>query len=270
MLCEALTQLPHSIVFNEPNLASRRFAVRNTEAELLATVGIDLLRFVKTWSFARRRFLLYGFRRRLVPALLAKVRQVGIKEIFHDEWRRVIDEFPETRIILTARDPRDIYLSLRSRYVKGHAIWTGDFTPARVAESLMRDFQHQLEMAREFGVLHIRYEDLCITPGIIADVLRFVDSDIAEVGQLGEYLRADERRAGEGALHGGRITDQRVARWRQESDELRDEAQQVFDAMADYASYWRYGEEGALEFDNAVLQNGPQSGRSARLGKRTG
>lgn len=269
MLCEALTQLPHSIVFNEPNLGARRFAVRNTEAELLASVGIDLPNFVKTWSFARRRFLIHGFRRRFVPMLMRKVSQVGIKEIFHDNWRRVVGEFPDTRIVLTARDPRDIYLSLRSRYVKGHAIWSGEFTPLRVADNLMRDFAHQLEMSRDCAVMHVRYEDLCLAPEMVTDVLRFVDSDITEVGGLGEYLRADARRVAEGALHDGRITDRRVARWRQESGELRDEAQQVFHAMADYVSYWRYGEEGVLEFDKRVLQNGARSGRSARLGKRT-
>jgi hypothetical protein len=252
MLCEALTQLPHSLIFNEPNLGASRFAVRNTEADLLESVGINLPRFVKRWSIARGRFLLYGFRRRLVPAISKKIGQVGIKEIFHAEWRRVVAGFADTRIVLTARDPRDLYLSLRSRYNKGHAIWSGKFTPARVAENLMCDFEHQRDMAREHQVMHVRYEDLCLAPDILGQVLRFVDSDIVEVGRLGGYLQADSRRVAEGAMHEGRITDRRVARWRQEDEKARDEAQQVFEAMADYCSYWRYGDQGALEFNTRV------------------
>lgn len=269
MLCEALTQLPHSLVFNEPNLALNRFAVRNTEAELLASVDFDLPRFVKRWSFAQRRFLFYGFRRHLIPPLTERISQVGIKEIFHAKWRRIVDAFSDTRIVLTARDPRDIYLSLRSRYVKGHAIWRGEFTPARVAENLLRDFEYQLEMARDHEVMHIRYEDMCLVPETVAEVLQFVKSDITEIGELGKFLRADTRRSAEGAMHGGRITDQRVARWRQEQPVLRGEAQQVFDAMRTYTDYWKYGAEGALEFGNRVRQNGVHSGSLARLGERS-
>lgn len=248
MLCEALTRLPYSIVFNEPNIGARRFAVRNQEAELLQEVGIDLHGFVRRWSTFDRRFLLFGFRRRLVPAIERRIQQVGVKEIFHNHWRRVVGAFPETRIVLTARDPRDIYLSLRGRFLAGNALWKGAFTPALVAENLLQEFRHQLEMAREFDVMSVRYEDLCVEPDLLHRVLKFVDSDIDDIGELGAFLRSDARRVAEGQIHAGQITDKRVARWRQENGSIATEAQQVFDLMTEYCEYWNYGSDGPLEF----------------------
>ncbi len=255
MLCEALTQLPYSIVFNEPNIGSGRFAVRNQEAELLRSVGIDLHQFIRRWSMLDRRFLLFGFRRRLVPALLRRVGQVGVKEIFHADWRRVVAPFPRVRIVLTARDPRDIYLSLKTRYLAGSAIWSGEFTPQRVADNLNTEFLHQQDMAREFDSLRVRYEDLCVQPDLMTRVLDYVDSDIREIGELGSFLRGDPKRVAEGRMHGGAITDKRVARWRQESGNVAAEAQQVFDLMDEYREYWKYGKEGPLEFSSWLRQN---------------
>ena len=253
MLCEALTQLPHSLVFNEPNLALRRFAIRNTEAELLATVGIDLRRFVQRWSRGRRRLLLYGFRNRLVPEMQQEIAQVGIKEIFHGHWRRIVDGFPDTRIILSARDPRDIYLSLRGRHLAGTAIWEGEFTPERVADALNSEFRHQRDMAEGRDVLKVRYEDLCLEPQIIDEVLRFVESDITTIGELGGFLRADRKRVAEGALHGGQITDKRVGRWREESGELADQALRVLQLMPGYCEFWGYAEGGPTEIPRLPL-----------------
>ncbi len=255
MLCEALTQLPHSLVFNEPNLSSRNFIVRANEAALLESTGIDLQRFVKRWSRGRRQLLLYGFRKRLVPRISRHIAQVGVKEIFHSNWRRLVEGFPDTRIVLSARDPRDIYLSLRGRYMTGAAIWHGDFTPRNVAQSLNSEFVYQQEMARRHNALKVRYEDLCLRPASIQQVLKFVESDITAISELGDFLRADAQRVAEGQLHGGQITDKRVARWRHESDKLANEAQQVFDSMKDYCEFWNYSQEGPLELGESLSQN---------------
>ena len=243
MLCEALTQAPHSFVFNEPNAASNSFVVRTRESEILLNHGIDLQAFVNRWSILRRRFLFRGFRTRLVPQLRNSFAQVGIKEIFHANWRKVYAGFPNLRIILTARDPRDIYLSLRGRYIAGTAIWDSDFTPALVAVKLNEEFRYQQEMARLASVLNIRYEDLCLNPGSFKNILDFVESDISQIGQLGEFLHSDSNRVEEGNIHGGEITDRRVARWKNENDpEIVDQAFQVFRLMPDYCDYWEYSE----------------------------
>jgi hypothetical protein len=243
MLCEALTQLPHSLVFNEPNLAFRRFVIRAKETELLGQCGIDLATFVKRWSILNRRLLFYGFKRRLVPRITRHFAQIGIKEIFHSNWRAVRNSFPDSRIVLTVRDPRDIYLSLRSRYVTGKAIWRGEFTPRRVAEHLNCEFGYQKEMAEECGALKVRYEDLCLDPNELTRVLKFVESDIVTVGRLGGFLNSDESRVMEGKIHGGKITDKRVARWKSEANlQHVEEATQVFRLMPQYCDYWGYSE----------------------------
>jgi Sulfotransferase family len=243
MLCEALTQAPHSFVFNEPNVASGHFVVRARESEVLLQHGIDLQAFVNRWSRMRRRFLLRGFRTRLIPEIQSSFSQVGIKEIFHANWRKMHAGFPNLRIILTARDPRDIYLSLRGRYLAGTAIWDGEFTPTRVAAALNEEFRYQQEMAGAARVLNVRYEDLCLDPASFRKVLDFVESDITNIGPLGEFLQADSKRVAEGRMHGGEITDQRVARWKNEDDEeVSGQALQVFRQMPEYCNYWQYAE----------------------------
>lgn len=241
MLCEALTQLPHSLVFNEPNIALDQFVIRPHEARLLASQDIDLAHFVKRWSRLRRRFLFRGVQRSLFPRIAETIAQVGVKEIFHANWQRIERAFTNLSIILIARDPRDIYLSLQERYLAGHAIWEGPFTPERVAANLNEEFSFQVEMQQRHDVLKIRYEDLCIDPSLFDQVLDFVDSDIESIGTLGSFLEADHRRAGEGKLHGGIVTDKRVARWRQVDDSPQlGGAHTVFALMPEYCDFWGY------------------------------
>jgi hypothetical protein len=230
---------------NEPNVADDQLVIRAREKEFLADIDIDLERFVARWSIGRRRMLFFAFRRFLVPRILDNTSQVGIKEIFHANWRRIERAFPNLRIVLTARDPRDIFLSLRSRHAQGTALWSGEFSPARVAASLNEEFRRQQEMARAHEVLKIRYEDLCLEPNRIHEVIEFVESDIRSISRLGSFLAADKKRALEGALHGGQITDQRVGRWRQEScSEAVEAAHEVFCLMPEYCEYWEYAEPG--------------------------
>jgi hypothetical protein len=185
--------------------------------------------------------LLTGFRHQIVPAIARQVSQVGIKEIFHANWRHVLRSFPGMKIVLTARDPRDIYLSLRARYDSGAAIWKGEFSPARVAASLNEEFHYQLEMFRENTVFKARYEDLCLDTDLFRQVFEFVESDLTEVGKLGSLLTADDKRVAEGELHDGKVTDQRVARWKKEkSEKLLDESFQVLNAMPEFCEFWHY------------------------------
>ena len=58
-----------------------------------------------------------------MPHLASYVSQVGVKEIHHDGWRKYIQYFPEMKILLTGRDPRDIYISLFYRVKK----WQREF-----------------------------------------------------------------------------------------------------------------------------------------------
>jgi hypothetical protein len=241
MLCDALTQLPSSLVFNEPNLAQHRMIVRRREAEILAEVGVDLHAFARRWSGLRRWWVLSAFARELLPRLEGVVAQVGVKEIFNTHWRRYQRQFPDLRILLTARDPRDIFLSLQRRHASGLAIWSGPFTPERVAQSLNREFRAQLEMQTSAPCLRVRYEDLCQDPARFEEIKAFVGNETLTMGSIGRFQASEPRRAGEHEVHRGSITDRQVGRWRRETDAgLRQEAQQVFDRMPEYCDFWGY------------------------------
>lgn len=239
MLSEALTQRPHGFVFREPRLAEDRFVIRKADAELFAEHGIDLEGFVDDWDRGRDGSLLAAFARNLLPRLQKRAAQIGVKEISHAGWRRYLETFPEMKIVLTARDPRDIYISLWHR-VQGGKLWRGDFTPERVAATLDEEFRHQLDMKDTTTCLRVRYEDLCLHPETFDVIKHFVGSPIPRIGEVGAFNASNPRRADEFELHGDQITAQRVGRWRREAPERRALAQRTFDLMGDYCDFWGY------------------------------
>ena len=105
MLCEGLTKMPYCVVLNEPNFADKAAIIREHERNLLEEAGIDVEAFLSRWSGWRRRFIMQGVRRDLVPKLSSVIQQFGVKEIFNDNWTRYQRAFPNMRTILTARDP---------------------------------------------------------------------------------------------------------------------------------------------------------------------
>jgi len=244
LLCELLSGIPHAFVFNEPNLADGTFVVREREQAALLEHGVDLRAFRDRWRGVRRPLLFRAFRKELMPQLLEVVRQVGVKEIFHRHWRRYLRAFPEMKIVLTARDPRDIYISLYNRHRRGVALWEGAFGPREVAESLMQEFAYQREMEATLTVERIRYEDLCMDPSRIERIRLFTETETSGQGDLGSVLRDDPRRRQEYEVHGGQITSRQIARWkREENEDLACDAKECFQRMTEYADYWEYEEE---------------------------
>jgi hypothetical protein len=102
-----------------------------------------------------------AFKKEVVPKLAPHVAQLGVKEAGHVGWRRYREVFPEMKVVLTARDPRDIYLSMYWRVKKGIATWSGPFRPESVATALNAEFGRQLEMVRKLDCFKARYEDIC-------------------------------------------------------------------------------------------------------------
>jgi len=241
LLCEVLSAMPHGFVFNEPNLADGSFVVREREYQFFREQGVDLRAFRDRRSGLRRPFLFRAFQRELLPRLLQVVEQVGVKEIFHRNWRRYLKAFPDMKVVLTARDPRDVYISLYNRYRRGVALWEGPFGPREVAESLLAEFEHQRAMEATLPVEKVRYEDLCSDQSSLARVRRFTESDVSELGEIGSVLSRDPRRQQEHAVHGGRITGRQIARWRREEDmDLVRDAKECFERMGAYVEYWGY------------------------------
>lgn len=241
LLCEALSEPPYSFVFNEPNLARRRCRFRAHEVGVWRERGIDLQAFEESCRGWRRYRGLRRFSRELVPQLRKHVHQIGVKEIFHSHWRRYLRLFPDMRVVVTARDPRDIYVSLHERWKRGSAIWSGPFTPERVARAIEEEFHHQQEMMREVPTFKVRYEDLCLDQRWFGSIKDFLGSKVPRMGEVGSFLKSDPRRVQEASVHDGRITERQVARWSREQDEavLR-AAEAVHGAMAEYCSFWGY------------------------------
>ena len=241
MLSEALTLLPYSFIFLEPNLGEDRFSFKKKDAEIFKKYGIDLEAFKKNWSGNKQGYVIEAFKTELMPQLVSHVKQIGVKEIHHKGWRRYIQHFPKMRILLTGRDPRDIYISLYYRVKSGKGNFPGTFCPDTVADDLNNEFQRQLEMQKETECLKIRYEDLCTDEKYFNKITTFVESEIPRIGAVGSFNALNPKRQDEYELHGNRITSKRVSRWHLESDKnLVNEAQPTFDLMPEYCEFWGY------------------------------
>lgn len=246
VLSEALTLLPHSFIFREPRVAENRFSVHASDVELFLHHGIDLVDFERRW-WSKRKLIPEAFKSELIPQLLPLVGQIGVKEIRHDRWRRLLRLFPDMKILLTARDPRDIYLSLYDKVKHGNVTWSGIFSaegvfcPEAVADGLNDEFRQQLAMYESADCLKVRYEDFCAQPAVFERVKAFVGSAIGSVGEIGAFNAANPLRVGEYELHGNNITQRRIRRWKDEIDEkLLAEAQRAFDLMPEYCEFWQY------------------------------
>lgn len=250
VLSEALTRLPEAFVFREPGLGRNVAGFFERDVEALAAFGVYLDRFERRHRLGgaiRRKlgldrgFMIRRFAREVARPLLARLEQVGVKETQHQGWRYFKQELPSMRIVLTARDPRDVYVSLANRFRAGKGRWRGEFSPERVAEDLLGEFRHQQDMDREHRCMRVRYEDLCMDPGCFDEIRRFVDSPLQGLGEVGAFNRSEATREHEAQLHGSQLTPKQVGRWKRESDpQLRAEAERVLDLMPEYASFWGY------------------------------
>lgn len=247
VLAEALTALPHSFIFVEPQFGGNRWSIKPGDTELLAPFGVDLDARREQWLAAGRSpHALDVLRKQIMAPLSGRIGQFGVKEIRHEGWRAYHRAFPDMRIVLTARDPRDIYISLYHRQRQGLGTWKGDYTPRRVADDLNTQFAFQMEMHAAGPTLRVRYEDFTADAAQIERIKSFIDSPIppASVGEIGGFLSRAPGRAEEARLHAGSITTQRTGRWREEPDSrLREEAVSILGLMSEYAAFWGYGAE---------------------------
>lgn len=125
LISEALTELPHAFIFREPHIGKNTFRYKPDDVERFRQYGFDLEAFLKyrlVFAFFQRRLRFLGYRQdymvrvfkyRLIPQMAGTAKQFGVKEIDNRGWQNYHRHFPDMKVILTARDPRDIYLSLR-------------------------------------------------------------------------------------------------------------------------------------------------------------
>jgi hypothetical protein len=251
VLSEALTVLPYSFILREPRFDMNWFNLKSRDAVQLKELGIDLMAFARKHrlpAFLARRlgigetYMVRAFKKELLPQFRTCVQQVGVKEIRLGNWRRYHIHFPHMRVLLTGRDPRDIYISLYFRATSGKGSWSGPFTPERVSEHLNDEFARQLEVYDTGVCMKVRYEDLAADPDVVLQqAITFTDSPIPGVGPIGGFTGTAPGRSNEYELHGNRITSRRISRWQTEQDRgLVMEAERVFDLMPEYCDFWGY------------------------------
>ncbi|MCK4793739.1 MAG: sulfotransferase [Desulfobacteraceae bacterium] len=241
VISEALTLLPYSFIFREPKLCAGRFKLKPGDNERFGVYGIDLEVYKARWMAQKDRSVLEGFKYELLPKVTRDGLQVGVKEIVHRRWREYFKHFPNMKIVLTARDPRDIYISVYHRAKQGLGRYAQGLFPSQLAKELMQEFEHQLEMVEVTDCLKVKYESFCTDPSTFELIKTFTGSEIPNVGEVGHFNATNPKRRHEADLHGEQITMKRVNRWKTEKDQtLLHEAQKTFDMMTEYCEFWGY------------------------------
>ncbi|MCF6148438.1 MAG: sulfotransferase [Candidatus Kuenenia sp.] len=241
VLSEALTMLPYSFIFLEPNLGKNKFRIRENDHKLFLQLGIDLEEFKQKYLTEEDNSFIKIFKEELLTKLDSNIHQIGVKEIHNKGWQNYYRVFNDMKVILTARDPRDIYISLYYRKKQGKGSWKKELTPETLSTHLNNEFNRQLEMYEQVKCLRIKYEELCTDREIYQKIKTFVESEIPDTGTIGSFNAANVKRRDEYELHGNFITDKRVQRWQQEQDKsLVSEASKIIGLMPHYCDFWGY------------------------------
>jgi hypothetical protein len=188
------------------------------------------------------------FKHKLLPKLHTVVSQVGVKEIKHKGWENYLSHFPGMKVIVTARDPRDIYLSYLKLRNRGNLNWKKskfrgerEFNPSTVAGELNREFKLQRNLMEKTDHYLLRYEDFCQNPLLIEEIKVFIQSPMNGTGSIGAVTSRHPKMIPEHQVHRDQITTKKVFNWKKISDQQKlSEANQVLDLMQEYANFWGY------------------------------
>ena len=228
-LCqEALTQKPKALIFSEPRFDGKVFRL-NLGLEIeLNRFGIPI--------FTSRSL------ESMIEYMSKYVEQVGVKEIRNWGWEKYIT-VPDIRIVLTGRDPRDIYLSAYG-VINRNDSWHPrfGFYPEGIFKEVYPDFLVQKKLAEKFDVFKIRYEDFCTNfNSVYPELKKFVDSPIDGVGDIGEFHKRIEAGVHEWTTHQGKVTPKSCFKWKNETNkDILREAVEFYDLMKEYNEFWGY------------------------------
>jgi hypothetical protein len=167
--------------------------------------------------------------------------QIGVKEISHQGWGNYVRHFSELKVVMTGRDPRDIYISVYNRWNEKQPTTQQALTPDSLSAKLNDQFQIQLALRANTDCMEVRYEDLCLDQSIFKRIKDFVHSPIPTVGEIGQFNIQHPKRKDEYQLHGDKLTRKSVQRWRNEPNRsLVENAHKVFENMPEYTEFWGY------------------------------
>jgi hypothetical protein len=241
-VAESLTEWPHAFVHSEPGLTQGKlhlYALERLTEPFASAVSAAM-------SEAKRilqdtppgGLLLRAYLNRVVPLL--PFDQVGIKEVAFRRFlhRSVLEERPDARVLVTVRDPRDLWLSLEemSERYKDPAWSYRGLGPDEAAERIEAIFRQLRELV-DMGALVVRYEDLCSDPAVVSRVLEYVDS-AARHGSIGMVTR--DRRDWEIDRHRGALSSHSVGRWQSADPEARGRAERFAERLGEYRERFGY------------------------------
>jgi len=229
LLEEMLTQLPYSYIFHEPRFYG---IVRNRQVFIN-----DLSGYLNTGQLKRLKL------RNLTRFFKStSISQIGVKEVRNEGWKYYCRTFPDTKFLLTGRDPRDVYLSLHYYHLRSNA-WTPKFpfSPMGVFKEFHKEHIIQCHLAKHYNCMKVKYEDLCTNPDVFQKVKTFVKSSIPNVGEIGAFHKQIKRGVYEIQLHQSNLTGRVVDRWKQEKNQkLVEQAYTFAVIMKDYCEFWGY------------------------------
>ena len=157
---------------------------------------------------------------------------VGVKEIRHEGVELVGRTFPDMRVIVTTRDPRDIYLSMYHKREELRTRGVPWAEPQALAEDLRVEFARIRALMERHDHLAVRYEDLVGDPSVVAAVRGFAGIHIEGTGLLGRTSSFNRER------HGHEVGTSRLEIWRREPEgEGLENALHFADLVAEYREF---------------------------------
>ena len=256
LLSELLTDLPRSFIFREPHIGKNDFQPKPGDIQFLQdNYNVDLLKLLKwrlRYAFLWRRLrwlhvpqdYMVRFLKNTLQSMLQQEGnlQIGVKEISQMGWQNYYKHFPNMKVIMTGRDPRDIYLSMYHRWKKDGAYQKYDLlNPIAMASILNHQFAYLVDIHRCTDSFKVKYDDLCSDESVIPKILRFVDSPLSVAGNIGQFLGTHPLRSREQEQHQGKITQISIGRWQKEQDNMAlSVANQVYELMPEYREFWGY------------------------------
>jgi hypothetical protein len=233
LMQEQLTSLPYSFIFHEPRLGEGKFDIKDRFLEGLPDIKAAMGRERNASSFKRNA----------LPLLYADIEQIGVKEIHPQGWESYAEEFPDMRVVILGRDPRDHFISIynwiHKRGVRRKLFRRQPFTVDNVYQGMRSDFREQRKMAKFCNCIMVKYEDFVSSEDEINRIKDFVDSPIPRDTKYdSSFLSSYERRSNEYKFHGGEVTNRSVGRWK--TEERVKGFEEYYERMGEYRDFWGY------------------------------
>jgi hypothetical protein len=233
LIQELLTCPPYSFIFHEPKLFDNKFLTNRKHLGIFLKQGIDIHSMMKPPTLKK-------FKSKVFPLLQEHVQQIGVKEIVNNSWKHYINTFPDTKVILLGRDPRDLYVSVYYWKNKGRNK-NKQILTARTTNMLRNQMKNQALIYKKTSAIKIKYEDVCMNnEESIAKIKDFIHSPIPTVGKVGGFLSSVGKRKNEFIKHGNSITLKSVGKWKKENKEIVNAAKIFFKSVPQYCKFWGY------------------------------